>query len=94
MGIVLTKGPMEVCKSWATAKAKQKNTTHDSSGQGKSTTYKDNLYGIDGFYKAKGSFIKPVCKQLQKEKNVGKEVKINCQDNAGENEGGYYKTTE
>ncbi len=42
-------------------------------------------YGTNGFYKAKGSFIKPACMQLQKWKNDGKEVKIIRQDNAGEN---------
>ncbi len=41
-------------------------------------------YGTDGFYKAKGSFIEPPCKQLQMWKNVGNEVKIIFQDNAGE----------
>ncbi len=41
--------------------------------------------GNDGFYKAKISFIKPACQQLQKWKSEGKEVKILQQDNAGEN---------
>ncbi len=44
LGIVLKKGPMEVCESCATAKAKQKNTTHDTSGHGKSTTYNNKVY--------------------------------------------------
>lgn len=44
LGIVLTKGPMEVCKSCAIAKAKQKNTTHDTSSRGNSTTYNDKVY--------------------------------------------------
>ncbi len=44
LGIVLTKGPMEVCESCAIAKAKQKNTTHDTSGCGKSTTYNNKVY--------------------------------------------------
>ncbi len=39
-------------------------------------------YGTDGFYKAKGNFIELACKQLQKWKNTGNEVKIICQNNA------------
>ncbi len=35
-------------------------------------------YGTDRFYHAKGSFIELACKQLQKWKNVGNEVKIIC----------------
>ncbi len=42
-------------------------------------------YSTDKFYKAKGSFIKPACRQLQKWKNDGKEAKIILQDNTGEN---------
>ncbi len=41
--------------------------------------------GITGFYKAKISFIKPACQQLQKWKSEGKEVDILRQDNAGKN---------
>ncbi len=44
LGIVLTKGPMVVCKPCAIAKAKLKNTTHKISGQGKSTTYNNKVY--------------------------------------------------
>ncbi len=39
LGILLTKGAMEVCESCAIAKVKQKNTTHNISGHGKGTTY-------------------------------------------------------
>ncbi len=39
--------------------------------------------GTDGFYKAKISFIKPACQQLQKWKSEGTEVKILKQDNTG-----------
>ncbi len=114
LGIALTNEPMEVCEPCAIAKAKQKNTAHDSRGRGKSTTYNEKVYsdlsfvygpnkkraykyvwhlmvdsatgyGTDGFYKAKGSFIEPACRQLQKWKNDGNEAKIICQDNAGEN---------
>ncbi len=35
---------MEVCESCAIAKAKQKNTSHDTSGRGKSTTYNNKVY--------------------------------------------------
>ncbi len=43
-GIVLTKGPLEVCKSCAIANAKQKSTTHVLAGRGKSTTYNKKVY--------------------------------------------------
>ncbi len=44
LGIVLTKGPMEIYVSCVIAMAKQENTTHDTSGHGKSTTYNNKVY--------------------------------------------------
>lgn len=42
-------------------------------------------YVTDGFFKAKSSFIKLACEQLQKWNDTGNKVKIIQQDNDGEN---------
>ncbi len=43
LGIMITLGSMEVCKAFAIAKAKKKNTTQDSQGCSKSTVFNEKV---------------------------------------------------
>ncbi len=44
LGITITQGSMETFEACDIAKARQKNTTQDSQGQGKSTIYNEKVY--------------------------------------------------